>query len=109
MYSQRMHLRKKKAAGKCWITGWLKKRSKLSVYHDILQELRRHDLEHFRRYLRMNAKVYEVGYSLKQIFLSTGGSAQIAAKLEYFFNIILPTLKKQTPAGFRYYVLKLWF
>ena len=92
MHSQRMHLRKKKTVRKCWMKGWLKKRSKLSVYHDILQELRRHDPEHFRRYLRMNAKVYEVGYSLKQIFLFTGGSARIITKLEYFFNIILLTL-----------------
>ena len=41
----------------------LVKHSKPSVFHDILQELLRHDPEYFRRYLRMDAKVYEVGSS----------------------------------------------
>lgn len=43
-YSQITHWRKKKVTRNCWMKYLLKKRSKLSVYHNILQELRLHDL-----------------------------------------------------------------
>ena len=59
---------KRKRQRKCqssWVQEWLKKRNLLSVHLTILSELRRNDVEYFRRNLRMNTEVYEVNRFLQ--------------------------------------------
>ena len=81
MYSQRMHLWKKKSKK------MLVKHSKLSVFYDILQELCRHDPEYFRRYLRMDVKVYDVGSSLKQILFLLVGLPKVSQSCNNFSTL----------------------
>ena len=65
----------------------LVKHSKLSVFYVILQELCRHDPEYFRRYLRMDVKVYDVGSSLKQILFLLVGLPKVSQSCNNFSTL----------------------
>ena len=52
---------KKPRNRKTWVRSWLKNRLDSGAYHAILNELKLHDFESFRRYLRMNTDTFEVG------------------------------------------------
>ena len=46
---------------KVWMKNWLRERDTKGAYVNILNELRLNDLEHFRKYLRMNTETFQVG------------------------------------------------
>lgn len=50
----------KKRNKKMWVKLWLQNRKTESAYNRIFAELRLHDQEEFRRYLRMNTATYQV-------------------------------------------------
>ena len=49
---------------KQWVKDYFRERDRYGAYNLILQELRLKDPYAFRRYLRMNTNVYEVGLKL---------------------------------------------
>ena len=45
---------------KTWVKPWLKNRLESGAYYAILNDLKLHDCESFRRYPRMNTHMFEV-------------------------------------------------
>ena len=52
---------RKRKKRKMWVKPWLENRLESGAYYAILIELKLHDFESFRRYLRMNTHTFEVG------------------------------------------------
>ena len=45
-----------------WVKDWLLRRSRKSVYYNIVSELRLTDRYEYRKYLRMNTETFEVNF-----------------------------------------------
>jgi len=52
--------KRKRKAKEAWEREWLRRRTERGVYRQLLEELRLEDEENYRRYLRMDAKTFQV-------------------------------------------------
>ena len=57
IYDHQLPGKKKRRKRRYWVKPWLEKRYKRSAYNGILTEMRLHNQEDFRKYLRMNTDV----------------------------------------------------
>ena len=57
IYDHQLPRKKKRRKRRYWVKPWLEKRYERSAYNGILAEMRLHNQEDFRKYLRMNTDV----------------------------------------------------
>ena len=57
IYDHQLPRKKKRRKRRYWVKPWLEKRYERSAYNGILADMRLHNQEDFRNYLRMNTDV----------------------------------------------------
>ena len=86
--------RKKKRRKRCyWVKPWLEKRYERGAYNGILTEMRLHDQEDFRKYLRMNTDTFQV----ELVCLYFNRNISISCRLKFLYLYFQELINKVSP------------